>query len=105
MSFSSKPKKIKTKGVAREFKLVQTVSRKGIDTTKTEEVKTPKRGPKNLPSASQPHQPSFSPTKRPKLETFDSESIPFNIESLGPSGKRQTLVFVFISGMRCFPDC
>ena len=61
MSFSSKPKKIKAKGTFRELKIVHTVSRKGFDAIRTEEVKTPQRDAKNEPSTSRPsHTPVFS---------------------------------------------
>jgi hypothetical protein len=96
MSLSSKPKKIKPKGGCQELKVVQTVSRKGYDTIKTEEVKTPRRDAKNGLSTSQPQQPSRSPSKRLKLDPFDAEPIPLNMEGPGTSGKRQTLVFGFL---------
>ena len=94
MSLSSRPKKLKAKGVFKELKLVQTVSRSGFDTIKTEEVQTPRRSLKNGQSTSQPQQSSSSPTKRPKLGHFDEEPIPWNLEDAEGSGKRQTLVFV-----------
>jgi hypothetical protein len=94
MSLASKPKKIKPKRKFKELKLVQTVTRNGNDIVKTEEVKTPRRGPKNGPSTSQTHQPSSSPTKRPKLGYFDEGPIPWNLEGAEASCKRQTLVFV-----------
>jgi hypothetical protein len=104
MSLSSKPKKIKPKGTFRELKIVQTVSRKGFDTIKTEEVKTPRRGTKNGPSTSHPNHPSSSPTKRPKLEPFDKEPIPWSMEGPDASGKRQTLVFVYPSWLGSITD-
>lgn len=94
MSLASKPKKIKAKSKFKELKLVQTVTRNGNNIIKTEEVKTPHRGPKNGPSTSQTHQPSSSPIKRPKLELYDEGPIPWNLEGAEMSGKRQTLVFV-----------
>jgi len=96
MKLSSKPTKIKPKGRSRELKVVHTVSRKGYDTIKTEKVKTPPRRTKAAPSTSQPR-PSLSPNKRRKLEPVDEEPILFNLEGLGASGKRQTLVFGFSS--------
>jgi hypothetical protein len=96
MSLASKPKKIKAKGKFKELKLVQTVTRKGNDIIKTEEVKTPRRGPKNGSSTSQTHQPSSSPIKRPKLELYDEDPITWHIEGSETSGKRQTLVFVHL---------
>ena len=83
----------KAKGKFKELKLVQTVTRKGNDIIKTEEVKTPRRGPKNGPSTSQTHQLSSSPMKRAKLEIYDEEPIPWNIEGAEAFGKRKTLVF------------
>jgi hypothetical protein len=94
MSTSSRPKKLKAKPKFQELKLVQTVSRSGFDTIKTEEVQTPRRGLKNGQSTSQPQQSSSSPTKRPKLGHFDEGPIPWNLEEDETSGKRQTLVFV-----------
>ena len=94
MSLSSKPQKIKRKGTVWELKLVQTISRHGIDTIKVEEVKTPKHGSQKASSTSQLSH-SSSPTKRPKIETFDSGPILFNLEGLDISKKRQTLVFFF----------
>jgi len=94
MSLSSRPKKIKAKGTFRELKLVHTVSRKGYDTIKTEEVKTPRRGSKNGASSSHTKNASSSPAKRRKLESVDEEHVPLNLDSPA-SGKRQTLVFAY----------
>jgi hypothetical protein len=94
MTLSSKPKKIKAKSQFRELKLVKTVNRKGRDTIKTEEVETPRRAPKNGPSTSEPHQPSSSPTKRPKLGPLNDEHILFDWDGVDAFGKRKTLVFV-----------
>jgi hypothetical protein len=91
MSFSSKPKKVKPKGRVTELKIVQSVSRSGADTLKSEEVKTPK---KNQIPAGRQSQPS-SPIKRTKL--FDSEAIPFILEYPLFSKKRPTLVFLFFT--------
>jgi hypothetical protein len=92
MSFSSKPKKIKGKGAFRELKVVQTVSRKGYDAVKTEEIKTPNRGTSNGTSSRNTNNSSSSPTKRPRLETVDIEPIMFDLEGPSISEKRQTLV-------------
>ena len=89
MSVSSKPKKIKPKGTVRELKLVQSISRFGSDTIKAEEDKAPWHGSGKATSS--------SPTKRPKMETFDSEPIPCNLEGPDVSKKRQTLVFLYLS--------
>ena len=102
MSLSSKPKKIKPKDGCRELKVVQTVSRKGYNTLKTEEVKTLPHPLINEPSTSQHHQPSSSPTKKRKLNHF--ESIPWNMEGPDTSGKRQTLVIVYSFRSAYFSD-
>jgi hypothetical protein len=91
MSNSSKPKKVKPKGTVRELKLVQSVNRRGADTLKAEEVKTPRRGAGNATTATGSRH-SSSPTKRRKLEVADEEPIPYYIEGCGASMKRQTLV-------------
>jgi hypothetical protein len=91
MSLSSKPKKVKRKGTVRELKLVHSINRRGDDTIKTEEVKTPK---KEAPSTSQ-RSHSSSPIKRLRLEVFDNEPVPFVLEGPDMSEKRQTLVFLF----------
>jgi hypothetical protein len=94
MSFASKSRKVKAKGTVRELKIVQSVSRRGADTLKTEEVKTPRRESQRASSSSRLNQTS-SPTKRPKLEAFDNEPIPFDLEGPEVTKKRQTLVLLF----------
>jgi len=94
MSLSSKPKKVVPKGAVRELKLVQTVNRRGKDTIKTEEVKTPRRGSQNG-STNQLKQSSSSPTKRSKAEDFDGEPIDWYLGDSDVSKKRQTLVCHF----------
>ena len=94
MPFSSRPKKITPKGVVRELHLVETVSRRGRDVYKAEEVTTPHGRSKKAQSTSR-QQNSSSPTKRRKLEPFDEEPIPFDIDGHDGSGKRQTMVFWF----------
>lgn len=94
MSVSSSQKKVKQKGVVRELKLVETISRNGKDTIQTEEVKTRGRSLqnpslKNLPSR------SSSPIKRRKLEDFEEELAYYDLEGLDISNKRKTLVFIF----------
>ena len=97
MSLSSRAKKIKAKGAFQELKLVQTVSRKGLDTIRTEEVKTPRRGAKNGLSTSHLNETLSSPIKRQKLEPFDDGPILWDIE--GPNAiesvKRHTLVVFY----------
>lgn len=92
MSFSSKPKKVKPQGTVRELKIVHTVNRRGGDTLKTEEVKTPRHSQQKTPSKSQAG--TSSPAKRLRTEDFDVDPIPFNIGDDGISNKRQTLVFL-----------
>jgi hypothetical protein len=93
MASSSRIKKAKPKGTVREFKLVNTVSRSGVDTLKTEEVKSPPQGSQKASSSTR-HYHSHSPNKRSKLEPFDVEPIPFHIEGAEIYSKRQTLVFL-----------
>lgn len=70
---------------------MQTVSRRGADTLKAEEVKTPRRESQKASTSKRQNQ-SSSPTKRTKLEGYDTEPIPFHF--LGPEDdmRRQTLV-------------
>ena len=96
MSLSSKPKKIKPKGAVQELRLVQSINRHGANTIKTEQVKTPRQGSARMPSTSQRSR-SSSPIKRPRMETFDLEPIPCNLEGLGVHKKRQTMVFLLLS--------
>jgi hypothetical protein len=93
MSFSSKPKKVKPKGSVKELKLVHTVDRRGRDTIKTEEVKTPRGDRQPSPSKIQGNK-SQSPSKRHKVDGYDVDPISFNGEEAGASTKRQTLVFI-----------
>lgn len=95
MSFSSKPQKVKPKGSVKELKLVQTVNRRGRDTIKTEEVKTPKHCRQPSPSKTRGNR-SPSPTKRLRVDGFDIDPIPFDLEEPEKSTKRQTLVFLFL---------
>lgn len=88
MSTSSKPKKIVPKGQVRELKLVHSVSRKGADIIKTEEVKTPK---KKVASKSR----SSSPVKRRRVDSTVQEPIPLVFEVPDISKKRRTLVRLF----------
>ena len=88
---ASKPKKVKSKGVLRELKIVQTVSRRGADRLITEEVKTPRHESQKTSSSSQNR--SSSPVKRPKFDGSDAEPIPCYLD--GPDyWKRPTLVFL-----------
>jgi CxC2 like cysteine cluster associated with KDZ transposases len=103
MSISSKHQKVKRKGVVREFKLVETVTRSGKDILQMEEVKTPGRSSQKAPSTS-PSKRSCSPKKRRKLEDFDEERDIFEIEGLDLPKKRQTLVFLFLSQPTALPN-
>jgi hypothetical protein len=89
MSFASKPRKIKPKGQVRELKFVQSISRRGHDTLKAEEVKTPRR---KATSSSRQTQ-SSSPMKRLKLEPHDAEPTLFDFQGPEDDEKRRTLVF------------
>src|ERR1700679_87890 len=93
---SSKAKKVEPKGIVRELKLVQTVSRRGTSIIKTEEVVTPKHGANDTASTSQ-RSYSSSPNKRRKMDYFDTEPspIPCHLETDDSYKKRQTLVFLF----------
>ena len=94
MSLSSKPKKVIPKGTVQELKLVHTVNRRGNDTIRLEEVKTPRRNVQRAPSTSQ-RNGSSSPFKRPKLGDFNIDPIAFNMEGPEVSQKRHTMVFLF----------
>lgn len=96
MSNYSKAKKVKKKGTVKELQVVHTVSRLGADIIKTQEVKTPNRGPQKAQSTN--HKINFSsPTKRAKTVTFDGQPIPFDLEVDDSFKKRKTLVFQFPS--------
>jgi hypothetical protein len=90
MSLSFKPKKIKPKSTVQELRLVQSINRCGIDTMKAEQVKTLQQGSAKMPFASQ-HSCSSSLIKRRRMEMFDSEPIPCDLEE---QRKRQTMVFI-----------
>ena len=93
MSSSSKAKQVNVKfGNIRELKLVHSISRNGADTLKTEEVKTPRHGSRNEAFTSR-HSSYSSPNKRPRMETFEGEPIPWDLEEKDLPKKRQTLVF------------
>ena len=81
MSLASKPRRVKSKGVVRELKIVHSVSRRGSDTLKAEEIKTPQRESQKSSSSSRLNQ-SSSPNKRRKLDEFDAEPIPCHLEGL-----------------------
>lgn len=92
MSLASKPRKVKPKAKVQELKFVQSVSRRGVDTLKAEEVKTPRRKSQKATSSSQ-HAESSSPTKRIKLDPQDTEPILFEFKGPEDDEKRRTLVF------------
>jgi hypothetical protein len=50
--FDSKPRKVKPKGKVRELKFVQSISRRGVDTLKAEEVETPRHQSEKATSSS-----------------------------------------------------
>src|SRR5271163_677253 len=92
MSFVSRARKVKKKGTVQQLKLVQSVSRRGLDTLTTEAVETPQRQTEKASLSSQ----SLSPRKRQKLNDLAAEPLPSNSE--GPiefeERERETLVFV-----------
>jgi hypothetical protein len=92
---ASKPKKIKAKGTVRELKIVHSVSRRGADIVTTEEVKTLGHVTPKTSLCGQPNQ-SSSPTKRQKLDNWDSEPIPCHLEGSNDYKERQTLVFLLL---------
>jgi hypothetical protein len=93
MAGSSKARKVKPKGTVRELKIVQSISRQGVDTFKTEEVGMPRRDIKNASSSRRSNQ-SSSPAKRPKQDGFDAEPLPCHFEGPDDDGKRETLVCI-----------
>src|SRR5882757_5841383 len=95
MSLSSKAKKVKPKGTVRELKLVHTIGHRGADIIKAEEVNAPQRSLPTTPSTSQYNQ-SSSPVKRARMDIFDSEPIPCNLEDSDKSKKCQTLVSILL---------
>jgi hypothetical protein len=58
---------------------------------KAKQVKTPQQGSAKMPSASQ-HSRSSSPIKHQRMEMFDSEPIPCDLEE---QKKCQTMVFIY----------
>ena len=92
MSTSSRTKKIRPKGTVHQLKVVNTISRSGLDILKLEEVKTPR---KKATSNSQRNM-SSSPIKRPNLEGFHTDSFSSYMEGLEIGKKRETLVFLFL---------
>jgi len=93
MSVYSQARKVRQKGTVRELKVVPSVTRRGADTLKTEEVKTPGRDRAKASSSNRANQ-SSSPTKRRKLDGFDAQPLPLDFVDSGEAGKRQTLVFI-----------
>jgi len=93
MSISSKHRKVKPKGVVREFKLVETVTRNGKEALRMEEVKMPRLSSQNASTSAR--KSSSSPKKRRKLEEFDEAPLFFDPEQLDLPTKRQTLVSMF----------
>jgi hypothetical protein len=94
MALASRHKKVKKKGTVTELKLVETISRSGCDTWKLEEVKT--LWGKTSSTNARLH--SSSPSKRPKLDPFDSEQTGYDSDmGADAQEKRHTLVFNLIS--------
>ena len=63
----------------------------------TKEVPTPRRDSKKASSSRARNQTS-SPAKRPKLDGFDPEPLPYHLDGPADSEKRQTLVFILPFG-------
>ena len=95
MSFASKPKKIKAKGALRELKIVHSISRRGADVVKAEEIKTPPRVAQKASLSTQLNQ-SSSPTKCRKLDGWNYEPILCHLEGPNDYKERQTLVFILL---------
>ena len=82
MSFAFKPRKVKLKGMLQELKIVQSVSRHGVDVLKAEVIKMLQCESQKPPSSSQLNH-SSSPIKCQKVddfESFDAEPVPFYLE-------------------------
>lgn len=95
MSHVSQARKLRKKVLVRPLKVVQSVTRRGLDILTTEEVRTPRRDSKKA-SLSRATKQSSSPVKRLKLDGFDAEPLPCNLEGLEESEKRPTLVFILL---------
>ena len=95
MSLASKRRKVKSKGIVQELKIVHSVSRRGADTLKAEEAKTPQHESQKASSSSRLNQ-SSSPIKRLKLDGLDDELILCDLEGPDDYKKRQTLVFLLL---------
>ena len=95
MAHVSKARKVKPKGRVIELKVVHSITRRGLDTLTTEELRTPRRDSKKA-SSSKAKSQSSSPAKRPKLDGLDAEPLLFDLESLEDHGKRRTLVFILL---------
>jgi hypothetical protein len=95
MAHVSKARKVKPKGRVIELKVVHSITRRGLDTLTTEEVRTPRRDGKKA-SSSKAKSQSSSPAKRPKLDGCDADPLPFDLEGLEDHGKRRTLVFILL---------
>ena len=93
MSHFSQARKVKREGIVRELKLVHTLTRRGLDTLKGEEVHTPRHASKKA-SSSKARTQSSSPAKRLKLHGFDAEPVPGSLDGPDDYDKRQTLVFI-----------
>jgi hypothetical protein len=93
MSRRSQARIVKPKGSVRNFKIVESVTRRGRDTLKLEEVMTPRRESKKASSSRQTNE-SSSPAKRPKLVGFDAEPLQCDFGGPHEDGQRQTLVLI-----------
>ena len=103
MSLSSRPKKVKPRGIVQELKIVDTVTRRGLKTIKAVEVTPARHGFQNEPSTSKCS--PISSIKRRKVEFSDVEPIPYHMEGPDITEKRQTLVFLFLMLFKFGSDC
>lgn len=95
MPLVSKLKKVKREGTVQELKIVHSVTQRGADTLRAEEIKTPRHESQRATSSSRLNQ-SSSPIKCLKLDGLDAEPIPFDLEGPDDYGKRQTLVSLLL---------
>jgi len=103
MSLSSRPKKVKPRGIVQELKIVETVTRRGVKTIKAVEATPARSAFQNEPSTSKSN--PVSSIKRRKVEFSDLEPIPYHMEGPDITEKRQTLVFLLPMSFKIRSDC
>ena len=102
MSLSSRPKKVKPRGIVQELKIVETVTRRGVKTIKAVEATPARSAFQNEPSTSKSN--PVSSIKRRKVEFSDLEPIPYHMEGPDITEKRQTVVFLFPKSFKIGSD-